>query len=891
MLARRTYLSIFLLLLVSAGMLAQKGKADKLYAKAEYFRAIPKYRKAIKSNDQTVRKESLINLADCYRILNDYSKAAEHYKTAIAIGNVSAETYYNYGTVLKSMNQYQEALANFKIYIQTHPNDKKAANAVKSCLEINYLQSKPQEYALKNIESVNSKGSEFCPYYLNDKLIYTGEKQSDFVEYTTNDVNGQPYLSVLTALKNQEVFGKPKSFSKKVNTSYHDGPASFSADGKTLYLTRVTYISKPKKSFVNYAKLYTLVQTGKEWSKAISFPYNSDSYSCAHASVSADGNTMFFASDMPGGFGGKDIWMCKKNGTTWDKPVNLGADINTAGDEMFPYIRKDSILFFSSNGLPGFGGLDVFSAKNTNGIWLLKRNEGLSVNSNADDFGVTFVTDSTGYVSSNREGGKGKDDIYGFTYTRKYISVEGIVLLTKNMSDPAQNTKVFLLNSDLRRIDSTKTDEKGHFAFNDLAADKVYMAEVKDDNVTFKNKSRYYLADKNGQLARVTHKESNGMKFVFRNLPVDVAGMPDLYSDEDSELNLAGNILFGSDPSQPLSNRKITITNKFNDIIEQTTTNELGTFAFRNLAIGQDYILTVEGGDFPEGTKITLTGKNGKEVKVLRADGKGKFEFSLLAVDKAALEELSVDDKELAMTLKGFIYDQNKKPLVKAKLSIFDKDEVIRNCITDEKGAFEFKNLAADKDYLFSLDDDDRLNYVSKIYIADSKGRLYKEMIRDKNNKFQYRILEVDKSALGEFSVDDPWLEVLKMRNSGNNAAITIIENVTYVSGGYKIDEAGQNILDKVISVLKSDKSLMIELSSHTDSQGSDSYNLALSQRRAKAAVDYLILNGITKNRLKAIGYGETRLLNKCDNNATCSDEEHAINRRTEFKIPGLQKL
>ncbi|MES2130704.1 MAG: OmpA family protein [Bacteroidota bacterium] len=876
--------------MMSVGMVAQKSKADKLYAKAEYFRAIPKYRKAIKSNDQTARKESLINLADCYRILNDYSKAAEHYKAAIAIGNVSAETYYNYGTVLKSINQYQEALANFKIYIQTHPGDKKAANAVKSCLEINYLQSKPQEYALKNIQSINTKGSEFCPYYMNEELIYTGEKQSDFVEYTTNDVNGQPYLSVLSAMKNNEAFGKSKSFSKKINTSYHDGPASFSGDGKTIYLTRVTYISKPKKSFVNYAKLYTLVQNGKEWSKAISFPYNSDEYSCAHASVSADGSTLFFASDMPGGFGGKDIWMCKKNGNTWDKPVNLGADINTGGDEMFPYIRQDGTLFFSSNGLPGFGGLDVFSAKNNNGIWLLKRNEGLSLNSNADDFGVTFITDRTGYVSSNREGGSGKDDIYGFTYTRKYISVEGTVLLTKNINDPAQNAKVFLLDSDLSKIDSTRTDEKGYFGFNDLA-DRVYMAQVEDENVIFKNKSRYYLANKNGELARVTHKESNGMKFVFRNLPVDVSGISDLYGDEDGDLNLAGNILFGSDPAQPVSNKKITITNKFNDIIEQTTTNELGTFAFRNLIIGQDYTLTVEGGNFPEGTKITLTGKNGKEVKALRANGKGKFAFSLLAVDKTALDELSVEDKELSMTLKGFIYDQNKKPLANTKLSVFDKDQVIRNCITDEKGGFEFKNLTADKDYLFSLDADDKLNYVSKIYIADSKGRLYKEITKDKNNKFQYRLLEVDKSALGEFSVDDPWLEVLKMRNSGNNAAITIIENVTYVSGDYKIDEAGQYILDKVISVLKSDKNLIIELSSHTDSRGSDSYNLILSQKRAKAAVDYLIANGITKNRLKAIGYGETKLLNKCDNNANCSDEEHAINRRTEFKIQGIQKL
>lgn len=749
-------------------------------------------------------------------------------------------------------------------------------------------QGKPQEYTLTNLESLNTKHSEFCAYSVANMLVYTGEKQTDLIEYATT--NGQPYLSVFAAKVNKDGYGKASSFSKSVNTSYHDGPLAFSADATVLYLTRVTYVKKTDQSFVNYAKLYTLTKQGKGWSKAAPFPYNSDAYSCAHASISADGNSLFFVSDMPGGYGGKDIWVCKKNGDSWDKPVNLGSGVNTKGDEMFPYIRKDGILFFSSNGHPGFGGLDVFSARYLNSGWLLKRNEGLNLNSSGDDFGICFTTDSTGYISSNREGGKGKDDIYRFLFRSKHTRIEGQVFLTKNADEPARQVNVFLLDASLKRIDSTKTDEKGYFAFNDLDNDKSYLAELENDDVKFKNKSRYYLADKDGKLVRVTHRQ-NGMNFVFRNLPVEESSMPDLYGDDENDINIAGNIVFGSNPTKPVAGKKVTITNQYNDIVEETTTDELGAFAFRNLLPDQDYSLTIEDSDLPEDVKIILTNKKGKEVKVLHSHKKGRFEFKLLATDKTALEELVVEDTELIMNLKGNVYDQDKKPLSNARITIFDKDKVIRNILTDEKGGFEFRNLSADKDYLFSLDDsENKFTNVSKIYIADSKGRIYKELTKEKNRKFEYYLLEVDKSALGDFSVDDPWLEVLNLKNKGEHAAMTIIENVTYEKGGYKLDETGTNILDKVISVLKADHSLKIELSSHTDSQGSDQYNLQLSQKRAKAAVDYLIAKGISKDRLTAIGYGETRLLNACANGVECTDEQHGINRRTEFKVLDSQK-
>ncbi len=747
-------------------------------------------------------------------------------------------------------------------------------------------QAKPQEYTLTNLESLNTKNSEFCAYGLANSLVYTGEKQTDLLE---SGYGGQQYMNVLSAESTGGVYRKARSFSASVNASYHDGPVAFSADAKVLYLTRVTYVKKTAQNFVNYAKLYTLTKEGRHWSKAVPFPYNSDVYSCAHASVSTDGNSLFFVSDMPGGYGGKDIWVCTKSGDSWDKPVNLGPGVNTQGDEMFPYIRKDGLLFFSSNGLPGFGGLDVFSARYVNAAWQLRRNEGLNLNSSGDDFGISFTTDSTGYISSNRGGGKGKDDIYSFLFRSRYVRTEGQVLLTRNLDEPAKQVKVFLLDSLLKRIDSTKTDDKGYFAFNALETDKYYLAELENDDPRFKNKTRYYLAGKDGKLVRVTHRQ-NGMNFVFRNLPVEKSGMPDLYDDGEDEVNIAGNVMFGSGPTKPVAGKKVTITNESNDISEETTTDGLGAFAFRNLPSDQDYLLSIEDSDLPEDVKVILTNKKGKEVKVPLTRTKDRFDFRLLATDKAALEELVVEDSELIMNLKGSMYDQDKKPLANARITVFDKDKVIRNILTDEKGHFEFRNLSVDKDYLLKLDDSEhKFMHVSRIYIADSKGKIYKELEKGKNDKFEYALLGIDKSALGEFSVDDPWLEVMNLKNKGKHAEITIIESITYGKNGYSLDEAGTNILDKVISVLKNDQSLKIEISSHTDSQGSDHYNLLLSQKRAKAAVNYLVAKGISRDRLTAIGYGETRLRNGCADGVECTDEQHGLNRRTEFKILGSQ--
>lgn len=899
----------------------QVSKGDKFYEKAEYVKAISYYKK--EKAGSAKKQEALVKLGNSYKFINDYANAEDSYRKALDINsNVTPDVFYNYAQVLKANNKYPEAAQQYANYIKLSPNDENAKNALKFCNEIKYYLSKPIEYSVKNIESINTAKSEFSPFIINNKLMFVAERESfDFVNYSLNEYNGEPYLNMyISNIENSEV-QKSKTFSNKLNTEYHDGPACVSTDGQTLYFTRVDY--KEKKGFVNNAKLFTAVGSDRNWKKIKPIDeLNNDNYSVAHPSISADNSTLFFTSNMPGGYGGKDIWMSKKEGEVWGKPVNLGPDINTSGDEMFPSMRKDGILFFSSNGLPGFGGLDIYSAKNMDGKWIVLRNEGLDINSSKDDFSITFLNDSLGYFASNRTGGKGNDDIYMYRYKSKSMVIDGTILLTENLRDYAKLKKVFLVDEQGNLVDSTITDAKGYFAFKNLDNDKKYIAALDDSDPDFVGKARFYLSERDSVIHRVTNRIGKN-RFAFKNLPVDANALPDLSTEDD--LVLAGNLLYGN-PAQALKNTKLKIVSDKGDVVEETTTNEFGAFAFRNIPADQNYLISIEESDvqLPAGTKVTLTNKTGKELKSFVTTGKGKFNFKLLNTDKSMIQDMDATDENLVMDIFGYMYDQDKKPLVNTKIKVREESGANEQQLTtNEKGRFNFKNLAASKNYIFEVDENDpSLTGVKRIYIADNKGKIYK-IVDMKGGKFSFKILEVDKAALGEFVVDDPWLKVAEMKEKEKekvkepvkvkeqpkakepkepkeavakepepevDATMIIVENIYYAYGKYKVGSEGEQVLNKAVEVMKANPKLRMEISSHTDAQSSSGFNMRLSQKRAQAAVDYIVMKGISRSRLKAMGFGETRILNKCIEGAECSDEEHKVNRRTEFKMTNPRK-
>ena len=261
------------------------------------------------------------------------------------------------------------------------------------------------------------------------------------------------------------------------------------------------------------------------------------------------------------------------------------------------------------------------------------------------------------------------------------------------------------------------------------------------------------------------------------------------------------------------------------------------------------------------------------------------------------MSAITVADVDLRVDLKGALFagEGNKNAIANTNISIVDeKGNVVQKTRTDAKGNFQFTSLPSDQNYSVVVGEGNDLHLANldKIFLTDANGKVVKEVKKNKTGGYHFDVLPEDQSLMGTVYVDDPWLKVLQLKqnaqnnmNGQKNGSITIIENIYYAFGDWKILPDAENILAKVVQVMKNDPGLMVEVDSHTDSRSSADFNMTLSNKRARTAVDYIVAHGIQSNRIRGVGFGETRLLNRCADGVECSDEEHAINRRTEFKI------
>ncbi|MCW3082897.1 MAG: hypothetical protein JWP12_263 [Bacteroidetes bacterium] len=887
------FILLFLILAVNSAF-SQLKRANKYYDDYEYSKAIPLYKKVIKKSTTT---EALEKLGTSYRLTKNYKEAEVIYADLIKQADAAPIDHFYYGMVLKNNNKIDAAKEQFKIYVDAVPSDKVAELSVKSCDEIKVWISKTQQFEVTLVPDINSVHSDFCPVFYKNTMVFTSERNKDMVNNNKYEWNDQPFLNVYYSEREKGTDSKPvysskvKSFSSPINTNYHDGPVCFNKEQTTMYLTRVNYVVNKAPGFVNRPGIYIATAKGKGWNKPKAFQYNNAAYSVAHPSLSEDGEWLFFTSDMPGGMGGMDIYVCKKNGEEWGAPQNLGPEVNTAADEVFPCIRKDGTLYFASEGHGGFGGLDIFSATKNEKQYGDVKNLGTPLNSFTDDFGIVFSDDiNKGYFSSNRDGGVGKDDIYSFTALNKFTTVAGKVLLSKDLNDPIKNASVMLLDENGKILEVKNTDNSGFFKFDKLDPDGKYMVKLDETDPQLANKKKYYLTDEKDKIIRVTVLNEKGGKFVFQNLPADPNALPQMEGDDD--LTIAGNLLYGENPSMPLANTKVNLVNDKGEIVQTVNTNAFGAFVFTNLPNDQNFLVKVDETDtkLAPNTKVIITNKSGKEMQTTTSGANG-FKFSFLSSDKNTLKQMSVEDRELRFDLNGKLIAENKAPMANSVVNIVnEKGEVLQSAKTDANGAFQFTNLPAENSILFSIDETDtKLKAFNKLYLTDAKGNIIKEFIRV-NGKFKFSVLPTDQNKLGVVYVDDPWLKVLQLKNEVKKDSLTIVENIYYNYGEYKILPEAEKTLDKVINIMKNDPQLMIELSSHTDSRSSSEYNMKLSQQRAKAAVDYMISKGVSKERISGKGYGESRLINKCADGVECTEEEHAKNRRTEFKISRKQK-
>jgi len=428
-------LGLLLLLLQSCGVSSRIKKADTRFELGEYYAAGDLYKSSygrIPYKNKSLRGYVAFRQGECYRLINN-QRAEQAYLNAIRNNYSDSTVFLRYAQVLHRNGKYGEALHNYQLYLQKDSSNIIAKNGIRAIQMLEEWQKNATRYEVKYENQFNvRRASTFSPVFVNaaaDELVFTSTRSTDKKASVKADpITGLPKSNLFMVRKNAAgKWGKPEMLEGEINTpETDDGVCSFASNGKTIYFTRAQQSDLADMG----TKIYVSSRTGAAWNPPQMLKIFVDStISVAHPAIAPDGQTIYFVSDKKDGLGGKDIYKATLDGTECKYIENLGSEINTPGDEMFPVVRNDGTLYFSSNGHPGFGGLDIFKAvPQKNGGWLIQ-NMGTPVNSKADDFGMTFAGDTeTGYFSSNRNEIRGYDALWSFQLPEQVFLVEGKVV-------------------------------------------------------------------------------------------------------------------------------------------------------------------------------------------------------------------------------------------------------------------------------------------------------------------------------------------------------------------------------------------------------------------------------------------------------------------------------
>lgn len=448
-------------------------KADALFNSYQYVNAIEEYLDIADKNgaDNYVAQQ----LADSYYNLNNYVEAARWYAKATENRKADAETYFNFAQALKSQGKYKEANAQMDVFASMMPSDSRAIEHKRNPNYIPSLANKSKLFDVVETAISSKESSDFGAFLTNDNTLYFVSTRNGSTK--TDKWNNQPYLDIFKTIRNADGTLSEAVSVNELNTPFHDGPVTVSADGKTMFFARDSHSEgkfvKNKKGKVKVGQqgLYKASFIDGKWSNIEALPFNSTTYSASSPSLSEDGKTLYFASNMPGGLGESDIWKVAVQENGYGTPENLGKLVNTPGKENFPSITAENILYFSSTGRQGFGGLDVFKADLNTTTEAV--NVGHPVNTEKDDFSLSFNSkQNVGYFSSNRNG---SDAIFQAT---PVCQAQAIVTVTDSKSGSIlSNATVAILDAKGNVITSEKTNNQGLVNY-DVECDKNYTFKV-----------------------------------------------------------------------------------------------------------------------------------------------------------------------------------------------------------------------------------------------------------------------------------------------------------------------------------------------------------------------------------------------------------------------------
>jgi peptidoglycan-associated lipoprotein len=426
--------AILLLLLISGNFVFAQSKknkrADDTFNAGEYFRASEMYTKLhSKATTNTAKAELSFKLGECYRKLNDPKKAERWYLRAVKGRYQDPMALLYLAEAMKMNEKYADAKVEYEKFKELVPDDPRGADGITSCeLALKWIEN-PDRYEVANLSELNSKQSDFRPEFFKDNsVIYFTSAREGGTGNNFNNNSGQYFADIFFSMRDRKgKWSEPIPANGEINTIFDEGAASINSSGTEMYFTSC----RVKKNEMVGCQIYKSTYSGSGWSQPEIIRLLEDSsISVGHPAISPDELTLYFVSEMDGGAGGKDIWKVSRatKNQPWGKPANAGPLINTLGDEMYPYVRSDGMLYFSSNGHMGLGGLDIYKVdKDENGRAIVV-NMKPPINSPSDDFGIIFDgKEESGYFSSSRPGGRGSDDIYSFILPSLNFTLRGTV--------------------------------------------------------------------------------------------------------------------------------------------------------------------------------------------------------------------------------------------------------------------------------------------------------------------------------------------------------------------------------------------------------------------------------------------------------------------------------
>lgn len=571
---------------------AKLKKAERLMGQHNYTAAIDLYLSILDKGDDA---DAAIGIAEAYRRVGNSDETEYWYGFVSKLPNAPQKSWLYYAMALHQNGKCDESKKWSEKYLnEIEPNNTQAMWLLKSCEEgvVEDLRASGKLYEVKNVEEINTEHDEFSPQFFKNDLVFISsrEKPAGVKRYNrwTADED-KPYTEVYKSQRSQvgEVeeylfkYGQPDKFSKKLSSKFHDGPLTFNSEFNEIYFTRSNMEGKADDGIIRL-KVYQAQGGPTTYSSPKPLPFNSDDYSVLHPALSPDGEMLFFSSDMPGGFGGYDLYVSYLEEGRWSPPVNLGPTVNTEGNEAFPFYHDSGTLYFASNGLIGLGGLDIYYSKESYGAWTEPINLGYPVNTTDDDFGFIINQERThGYFSSDRSKGKGGDDIY--TFTKLSVTIE-VNVFDEETQMPIEAADVFTPCSEIQNL---MTNQDG----------KVIIELPLNMACDFAAEKLGYQPNS----VRISTKNQPPGKVLYAQIPLKL----------ECIFVVSGTITDGL-TSNPIDSAKVTLQTYCSGEQDQQTvmTGPDGKYEFRDVREDCDIKVTVEKPGF---TKNSATFKTGTE--------------------------------------------------------------------------------------------------------------------------------------------------------------------------------------------------------------------------------------------------------------------------------------